>query len=140
MITPVQLLSASRQNLWRLTLIRLLVLAAQSVALGFAYLSDLLPLPWLPLAVTLLVSLGICLLTALRLRGSWPVTELEYSSVFELLADSRSQMASVMGAIAAQRDYWTARADLDMALIGKPSLSSPGEPALSSAAATAAGH
>ena len=46
MITPVQLLSASRQNLWRLTLIRLLVLAAQSVALGFAYLSDLLPLPW----------------------------------------------------------------------------------------------
>ena len=79
MITPVQLLSASRQNLWRLTLIRLLVLAAQSVALGFAYLSDLLPLPWLPLAVTLLVSLGICLLTALRLRGSWPVTELEYA-------------------------------------------------------------
>jgi two-component system sensor histidine kinase RegB len=79
MITPVQLLSASRQNLWRLTLIRLLVLAAQSAALGFAYLSDLLPLPWLPLAITLGVSLGICLLTALRLRGPWPVTELEYA-------------------------------------------------------------
>jgi len=79
MITPVQLLSASRQNLWRLTFIRLLVLAAQSAALGFAYLSDLLPLPWLPLALTLGVSLGICLLTALRLRAPWPVTELEYA-------------------------------------------------------------
>ena len=79
MNTPVQLLSASRQNLWRLTFIRLLVLAAQATALGFAYLSDLLPLPWLPLALTLSVSLGICLLTALRMRASWPVTELEYA-------------------------------------------------------------
>jgi len=90
MITPVQLLSASRQNLWRLTLIRLLVLAAQSTALGFAYLSDLLPLPWLPLAITLGISLGICLLTALRLRGPWPVTELEYAVQlgFDLLIHS----------------------------------------------------
>ena len=79
MLTPVQLLSASRQNLWRLTLIRLLVLVAQSAALGFAYLSDLLPLPWLALAGTLGISLAICLLTALRLRGPWPVTELEYA-------------------------------------------------------------
>jgi two-component system sensor histidine kinase RegB len=79
MITPVQLLSASRQNLWRLTVIRLLVLAAQAGALGFAYQSDLLPLPWLPLGVTLCVSLGVCLLTALRLRGPWPVTEFEYA-------------------------------------------------------------
>jgi two-component system sensor histidine kinase RegB len=79
MYAPVQLLSASRQNLWRLTLIRVLVLIAQSAALGFAYLSDLLPLPWTPLAVTLGVSLGLCLLSALRLRGPWPVTELEYA-------------------------------------------------------------
>lgn len=78
MYTPVQLLSASRQNLWRLTLIRLLIIAAQASTLGFAYLSDLLPLPWLPLALTLAASLGVCLLTALRLRTSWPVTELEY--------------------------------------------------------------
>ncbi|WP_394561566.1 ATP-binding protein [Aquipseudomonas alcaligenes] len=76
---PVQLLSASRQNLWRLTLIRLLVLAAQAGSVGIAYLSDLLPLPWLPLCITLGVSLGLCLLTALRLRGPWPVTELEYT-------------------------------------------------------------
>ena len=36
MYAPVQLLSASRQNLWRLTLIRLLVLAAQAASVGIA--------------------------------------------------------------------------------------------------------
>jgi two-component system, sensor histidine kinase RegB len=79
MYTPLQLLSASRQNLWRLTLIRVLVLIAQASALGSAYVFDLLPLPWTPLALTLGVSLVLCLLTALRLRGPWPVTELEYA-------------------------------------------------------------
>ncbi len=44
--------------------------------------------------------------------------------VFELLADARSQIASVHGAIQALRDFWIAQADLDMALIGKPSLAS----------------
>lgn len=77
---PVQLLSASRQNLWRLILIRILVLAAQAGSVGFAYLSDLLPLPWLPLGITLGVSAGLCLLTAVRLRAPWPVTELEYAA------------------------------------------------------------
>lgn len=76
---PVQLLSASRQNLWRLTLIRLLVLAAQAGSVGIAYLSGLVPLPWLALCVTLAISLALCLCTALRLRGPWPVTELEYT-------------------------------------------------------------
>lgn len=42
--------------------------------------------------------------------------------VFELLADARLQIASVNAAIEAQRDFWIARADLDMALIGKPGL------------------
>ena len=42
--------------------------------------------------------------------------------VFELLADARSQIASVNAAIEAQRDFWLADADLQMALIGKPSL------------------
>ncbi|MEO4045720.1 ATP-binding protein [Pseudomonas sp. CAU 1711] len=81
MYAPVQLLSASRQNLWRLTLIRLLVLAAQAGSVGIAYLSGLVPLPWLALCVTLAVSLALCLFTALRLRlrGPWPVTELEYT-------------------------------------------------------------
>jgi outer membrane protein TolC len=40
--------------------------------------------------------------------------------VFELLADARSQIASVNAAIEAQRDFWLAQADLEMALIGKP--------------------
>jgi hypothetical protein len=45
MLAPVQLLSATRQNLWRLTFIRMLVLAAQAGSVGFAYLFNLLPLP-----------------------------------------------------------------------------------------------
>ena len=46
-----------------------------------------------------------------------------FIGVFDLLADARSQIASVNGAIQALRDFWVAQADLDMALIGKPSLS-----------------
>jgi outer membrane protein TolC len=42
--------------------------------------------------------------------------------VFELLADTRTQIAAVNGAIQALRDFWLAQADLDMALVGKPSL------------------
>jgi len=41
--------------------------------------------------------------------------------VFELLADARSQIASVNSYIEALRDFWLAQADLDMALIGPPS-------------------
>ncbi len=42
--------------------------------------------------------------------------------VFELLADARAQITSVNGAIDALRDFWLAQADLDMALVGKPTL------------------
>jgi outer membrane protein TolC len=42
--------------------------------------------------------------------------------VFDLLADARLQILSVNAAIDAQRDFWLAEADLDMALIGKPSM------------------
>jgi outer membrane protein TolC len=42
--------------------------------------------------------------------------------VFELLADARTQIASVNAAIDAQRDFWLAQADLDAALVGKPML------------------
>jgi hypothetical protein len=49
--------------------------------------------------------------------------------VFELLADARTQIASVNAAIEALRDFWIAQADLDMALIGKPSLSAAAGPA-----------
>ncbi|GAB4113982.1 MAG: TolC family protein [Rubrivivax sp.] len=60
--------------------------------------------------------------------------------VFELLADARSQIAGVQGAIDALRDFWLAQADLDMALVGKPSLSAATGPALPSAEAGAPGH
>ncbi len=40
--------------------------------------------------------------------------------VFELLADARSQIASVNAAIEAQRDFWLADADMRMALAGTP--------------------
>lgn len=43
--------------------------------------------------------------------------------VFELLADARTQIASVNGYIDALRDFWLAKADLDMAMIGKPNMS-----------------
>ena len=41
-------------------------------------------------------------------------------SVFELLADAREQVMAVNGAIEAERDFWLAEADLQMAMIGKP--------------------
>ena len=45
--------------------------------------------------------------------------------VFELLADARSQIASVNTAIESLRDFWLAQADLDMALIGKAAMAAP---------------
>jgi outer membrane protein TolC len=50
--------------------------------------------------------------------------------VFELLADARAQIASVNGAIGALRDFWLAQADLDMALVGKPSLTAAAGPSM----------
>lgn len=79
MLAPVQITSATRQNLWRLTFIRTLVLAAQAGSVGLAYWLDLLPLPWFQLAATLGCSMLLCAFTAIRLRTTWPVTELEYA-------------------------------------------------------------
>ncbi|MGE4239531.1 TolC family protein [Ramlibacter sp.] len=59
--------------------------------------------------------------------------------VFELLADARTQIASVNASIEALRDFWIAQADLDMALIGKPSLTAAAGPAMAAEAA-GAGH
>ena len=59
--------------------------------------------------------------------------------VFELLADARGQIAGVNAAIDALRDFWIAQSDLDMALIGKPSLMAPAGPAMA-AEAGGAGH
>ncbi|MBO3275090.1 ATP-binding protein [Pseudomonas schmalbachii] len=79
MRTPVFQPSAGRQNLGWLVLIRILVLCAQAASVGFAWLSDLLPLPWLPLGITLCISAALILLTAVRLRASWPVTDQEFA-------------------------------------------------------------
>ncbi|HEU0200049.1 MAG TPA: TolC family protein [Burkholderiaceae bacterium] len=43
--------------------------------------------------------------------------------VFELLADARAQVASVITAIDAQKDFWLADATLNAALIGRPIMS-----------------
>jgi outer membrane protein TolC len=43
-------------------------------------------------------------------------------SIFDLLEDARSQIASVNSYIESLRDFWIAQSDLQMALIGKPSL------------------
>jgi outer membrane protein TolC len=60
--------------------------------------------------------------------------------VFELLADARTQIASVNASIDALRDFWIAQADLEMALIGKPGLA-PGTAAMTTAPAeTGAAH
>ena len=59
--------------------------------------------------------------------------------VFELLADARSQIASVNGAIDALRDFWLAQAELDMALVGKPGLAAAAAVTASPAASADAG-
>lgn len=58
--------------------------------------------------------------------------------VFELLADARSQIGSVNAAIEAQRDYWLAEADMQMALVGTPGKSAV--PLAAAAAEPAAPH
>jgi outer membrane protein TolC len=60
--------------------------------------------------------------------------------VFELLADARLQIASVNAYIESLRDFWIAQADLEMALIGKPSLAAAAGPAMVAADAAGAGH
>ncbi|HET9475646.1 MAG TPA: hypothetical protein VFO82_17225, partial [Steroidobacteraceae bacterium] len=55
-------------------------------------------------------------------------------SVFELLADSREQVAAVNAYIEAVRDFWFADADLQMALTGR----SPGSTQTLRSAAPAA--
>jgi outer membrane protein TolC len=45
--------------------------------------------------------------------------------VFDLLGDARAQIGAVAGSIEALRDFWVARADLDMAMIGKPQIAPP---------------
>jgi outer membrane protein TolC len=57
-----------------------------------------------------------------------------FISTFELLADARKQILAVDGYLQAQRDFWTAKADLDMAMLGAPSMT-----AMAAGAAAGAG-
>jgi outer membrane protein TolC len=54
--------------------------------------------------------------------------------VFDLLADARAQIGAVASSIEALREFWVARADLDMALIGRPSIAPPAGAGLGRAA------
>src|SRR5690554_438012 len=83
-------LSPSRQNLWRLIFIWLLVLLAQAVSVLGAWLSGWFALEWTPLLLTLSVSGVVSLLSLLRLLRDWPVTDVEYGSqlLFDILVHS----------------------------------------------------
>jgi outer membrane protein TolC len=61
--------------------------------------------------------------------------------VFELLADARTQIAGVNAAIDALRDFWIAQADLETALLGRPSLTAAAAgPSMASGESGGAGH
>jgi outer membrane protein TolC len=62
-------------------------------------------------------------------------------SVFELLADSREQVAAVNGYIEAAREFWLAESDLQMALTGRsPGAMQMTRTAAPAAAASGGGH
>ena len=63
------------------------------------------------------------------------------SSVFELLADSRDAVASVNAYLEAQRDFWIAEADLQMALTtGSPGAMPAAAPAMAASGGGAPAH
>lgn len=63
------------------------------------------------------------------------------SSVFELLADSRATVASVNAYVEAQRDFWIAEANLEMALTtGSPGAGPAAAPAMAEAGSAAPAH
>ena len=66
-----------------------------------------------------------------------------FIGVFELLADAREQIAGVVQAIDAERDFWLADAALQTALIGSPMTAMPmpmSSPSAGAPATGAAGH
>ena len=63
------------------------------------------------------------------------------SSIFELLADARDSVASVNSYLGAQRDFWMAEADLQMALTtGSPGAMTAAAPAIAPAGSGAPAH
>lgn len=63
-----------------------------------------------------------------------------FIGVFELLSDTREQISSVMGAIAATKQFWLADAALQASLIGKPTLSGIDSMAATSTGSGSGGH
>jgi len=61
-----------------------------------------------------------------------------FISTFDLLADARRQVQAVQGYLQAQRDFWLAEADLQMALLGSADITPSAAPAAASEAP--AGH
>ena len=59
--------------------------------------------------------------------------------VFELLADTRDQISSVIAAIQAEQQFWLADAALSASLTGRPNSVTPGA-AANNPPAAAAGH
>ncbi|MPZ46497.1 MAG: RND transporter [Betaproteobacteria bacterium] len=62
------------------------------------------------------------------------------ASVFELLADSRDQVAAVNAYIEALRDFWLAESDFQMALTGRSPGASTGTTRTAAPAAASGGH
>ncbi|MEZ5658110.1 MAG: TolC family protein [Burkholderiaceae bacterium] len=60
--------------------------------------------------------------------------------VFELLADARAQVSAVDAYMRALRDFWVAKADLDMAMIGRPELAQVAGGAMAADGGGSAGH
>lgn len=58
--------------------------------------------------------------------------------VFELLADTKQQIGAVNAGIEALRDFWLAEADLQMAMLGKPSMATVSGPRSTEPSAAAA--
>ena len=60
--------------------------------------------------------------------------------VFELLADTREQINSVMAAIAAEQQFWLSEAALQASLIGKPTIAAVNSIRGSASSENGAGH
>ncbi|MEJ6006328.1 TolC family protein [Paucibacter sp. AS339] len=63
-----------------------------------------------------------------------------FIGTFELLADARAQISAVAAAIAAQRDFFVAEADLNQALLGPLTAAASSAAPMSTAAEASGGH
>lgn len=75
---PRQAARPSRKNLFRVWLIRSILLVTLMILGAWLYRSGGIPLPWIPLALLLGAMLFLHLLLLLRLRREWPVGEPEF--------------------------------------------------------------